>query len=292
MDPIDRFPRATPPSREWEEQPDDGFIGHVGPLWQHRERGLGRYAILPDERHRNWRGVVQGGMLMTLADRAMGSAAREDDPSVKQATAQLDVHFLAPARLGVLLEASCKVVHRTRSLIFMHGVLTQDDNVVATASGVWKAFRPRPESPATEGDAPATLPGGMRDWTELPDDGFLAHAGPMLRHGDGGHRYAFLADARHRNRRGVVQGGMLMTLADRGMGEAARDDAPDIAPATVQLNMSFVAPSRIGGIVEADCSIVSRTRSLVFVQSVLSQAGTVVATASGIWRPKPRVAEG
>jgi uncharacterized protein (TIGR00369 family) len=268
---------------EWEELPDNGFMAHVGPVWRHRESGSGRYAVLADERHRNWRGVVQGGMVMTLADRAMGSAARQDDPDVKQATAQLDVNFVAPAGIGMPLEASCEVVARTRSLVFMRSILMQENRIVATASGVWKVFRPRPEGKATP--APALPESSMHGWVEEIDDGFLDHVGPLWRCRDAAHRYGFVADERHRNRRGVVQGGMLMTLADRGMGGAARGDDPEMAPATIQLNMNFVAAARIGGLVEVDCSIVRRTRTMVFVQAILSQGESVIATATGIWRP-------
>jgi uncharacterized protein (TIGR00369 family) len=266
----------------WEEQPDSGFIGHVGPLWRHREPGSGRYSVLADERHGNWRGVVQGGMVMTLADRAMGSAARQDDPDVKQATAQLDVNFVAPARIGMPLEALCEIVARTRSLVFMRSILSQEKQIVATASGVWKVFRPSPGSMVPSVSAPAY---SMHGWMNQDDDGFLAHVGPLWRHGGAPHRYGFLADERHRNRRGVVQGGMLMTLADRGMGGAARDDDPRMAPATIQLNMNFMAAAYIGGLVEVDCLVVRRTRTMTFVQSTLSQGERVIATASGIWRP-------
>ena len=268
---------------EWEEQPDGGFIGHVGPLWRHRETGAGRYAVLVDERHGNWRGVVQGGMVMTLADRAMGSAARQDDPDVTQATAQLDVNFVAPARLGLLLEANCEVVARTRSLVFMRSILSQEGQIVATASGVWKVFRPR--SASTVSSAPAFPEHQMLGWAEEIDDGFLGHVGPLWRCHEGAHRYGFVADERHRNRRGVVQGGMLMTLADRGMGGAARADDPKLAPATIQLNMSFIAAAHIGALVEVDCSVVRQTRTMAFVQATLSQSERLIATASGIWRP-------
>ena len=58
----------------WSEMPDDGFLALVGPLW-HKETEEGTiYAILTGAKHRNRSGVVQGGLICTLADRAMGMA--------------------------------------------------------------------------------------------------------------------------------------------------------------------------------------------------------------------------
>jgi len=271
------------PQDDWEEQRDDGFIGHVGPIWRHRHARAGRYAVFVDQRHRNWRSVVQGGLVMTLADRAMGSAARQDDPDVRQATAQINVSMVAPARLGIFLEAGCEVVARTGSLLFMRSVILQESQLIATATGVWKIFRPRDTwiGPSV----PAVLQCSMDGWAKEIDDGFLDHVGPLWRSGEAPHRYGFVADERHRNRRGVVQGGMLMTLADRGMGSAARDDNPEIAPATIQLNMNFIAAAQIGGLVEVNCSVIKRTRTMIFVSAVLNQGENVIATATGIWRP-------
>jgi uncharacterized protein (TIGR00369 family) len=125
----------------------------------------------------------------------------------------------------------------------------------------------------------------MLSWVKQNDDGFLDHVGPLWRNRDAEHRYAFFADERHRNRRGVVQGGMLMTLADRGMGGAARNDDPELAPATIQLNVHFISAAHVGFLVEVKCSVVRRTRTMAFVQSTLSQGKNTIATASGIWRP-------
>ena len=272
----------------WIEQPDKGFLGHIGPVLRDADPGAHRYAMMMDGRHANWRGVAQGGVIMTLADRAMGATARIDNPAVRTATAQLNVNFIAGARLGAPVVAECREIHRTRSLIFMQSELSQEGGLVATATGVWKLLAPRPETTAVreaEG-AGETVPPGI-EWRVIEDEGFLAHVGPMLAHCDGGDFYAFQPDDRHRNRRGVVQGGMLMTLADRGMGWTARAGDAATAPATVQLDVSFVAPARIGRIVALQCSVSRRARSLVFVQGVLSQDGVTVATASGIWKPVP-----
>lgn len=124
----------------WDRIPDDGFIELVGPIWRFRSTEVEHYAIYALPKHRNRRGVVQGGMLMTLADRAMGATARKNDPSVAQATVQLNMNFLDAARIGELLIADCRIDRSTRSLVFVGGVLRQGERIVGTCSGVWKIF--------------------------------------------------------------------------------------------------------------------------------------------------------
>jgi uncharacterized protein (TIGR00369 family) len=135
-----------PAAAGWEPYHDEGFVGLVGPFWS-RPWGEDsfRYAFLAEPKHHNRRGVVQGGMLMTFADRSMGMACWYANGRVPQATVQLDVHFIDAVQIGEFVEAKCEVVRRTRTLIFMQGELVVGDRVVATAKGIWKALgKPKP----------------------------------------------------------------------------------------------------------------------------------------------------
>jgi acyl-coenzyme A thioesterase PaaI-like protein len=132
-----------PAAAGWERYDADGFIGLVGPLW-HRPAGDSfRYAFLAEPKHHNRRGVVQGGMLMTFADRAMGMTCWYANERQPQATAQLDMHFVDAVQIGEFVECRCKVVRRTRSRVFMSGELVVGERVVATANGVWKTLGKR-----------------------------------------------------------------------------------------------------------------------------------------------------
>jgi acyl-coenzyme A thioesterase PaaI-like protein len=129
-----------PAAHGWEAYGDDGFIGLVGPFWTRQDGATHRYAFLAERKHHNRRGVVQGGMLMTFADRSMGMTAWYANEKKPQATVHLDVHFIDAVQIGEFVEAHCCVVRRTRSLIFMSGELVVGTRVVATANGVWKAL--------------------------------------------------------------------------------------------------------------------------------------------------------
>ncbi len=130
----------NPATAGWEPYGDEGFIGLVGPFYMRAAGDSYDYAFLAEHKHHNRRGVVQGGMLMTFADRSMGMVCWYANGKVPQATVQLDVHFIDAVKVGEFVEAKCKVVRRTRSLIFMSAELVVGSRVVATANGVWKAL--------------------------------------------------------------------------------------------------------------------------------------------------------
>jgi acyl-coenzyme A thioesterase PaaI-like protein len=121
------------------------------------------------------------------------------------------------------------------------------------------------------------------------DTGFIGLIGPFwsrpikTKMGDS-FEYAFLAQDKHHNLRGVVQGGMLMAFADRSMGRTcfyANEQQPQ---ATVQLDMHFIDAVQVGEFVECRAKVVRRTRALVFMSGELVVGERVVATANGVWK--------
>ena len=54
--------------------------------------------------------------------------------------------------------------------------------------------------------------------------------------------------------------------------------------ATVQLDVHFLQPARIGETVEMDCQVIRETRSLVFLDGAISTSGAAVAMARGVWK--------
>ena len=122
----------------WRLHDTKGFLGLVGPVWERIEEDGPVLAFQAEDKHRNLRDVVQGGMLMTVADRLLGAFARSHNDQRPQATIQLDVHFLAPVHIGDVVLGRARMVRNTRSLMFVTGELTVDGKTVVTASGVWK----------------------------------------------------------------------------------------------------------------------------------------------------------
>jgi acyl-coenzyme A thioesterase PaaI-like protein len=126
----------------WTVIDDDGFIGLVGPFLQRGSFPDLQFAFITDHRHRNLRGVLQGGALMTFADRVLGLTARAGTAATRTATVQLDTHFIDAVHIGTLLEARPRLLRATSQLMFMTTDLTVDGKLVATANGVWKKLAP------------------------------------------------------------------------------------------------------------------------------------------------------
>jgi acyl-coenzyme A thioesterase PaaI-like protein len=125
----------------WTIMPDTGFLGYVGPVWLKDHPDHHRAGFLAEDKHRNRRGVVQGGMIMTFADRALAMAGRHMHDDGPQATLQLDVHFISPGHLGEFIECFSTVTRKTKTLMFITGIVCHRDRVIATANGLWKILK-------------------------------------------------------------------------------------------------------------------------------------------------------
>lgn len=133
-----------PAAHGWAPVADDGFIDHVGPLFVRARDGA--YAFRAERKHANLIGVVHGGMLMSFADRALGETAMRAADGANCVTIQLEMKFIDVGRLGGWLEVRPQVVKRTGSLVFMRGDVCDGARLVASADGVWKILRRRPEA--------------------------------------------------------------------------------------------------------------------------------------------------
>ena len=125
----------------WTILEDDGFLGLVGPFWHRIVDGRHEYSIEGQAKHRNRRGVVQGGLTMTLADRSCGMTARYETGNKYLATVQLDMHFIDGAQIGDTIVSRPRIIRATRSLIFMSTEVSAGDRCVATANGVFKIMK-------------------------------------------------------------------------------------------------------------------------------------------------------
>jgi uncharacterized protein (TIGR00369 family) len=125
----------------WTEVETSGFLNLIGPLWERVVDSNHEYAILTEHKHHNRRDRVQGGVLMTLADRASGMIARQVSGRPTLATVQMDVHFIDAGQIGELLIAKPRVVRVTHTLIFTTTEVVAEGRIVATASGVFKILK-------------------------------------------------------------------------------------------------------------------------------------------------------
>jgi acyl-coenzyme A thioesterase PaaI-like protein len=125
----------------WTMVETTGFINLVGPLWQRMVDGEPEYALVAQDKHHNRRGLVQGGLLMTFADRACGMTARFVSGRPTMATVQLDVHFVDAGKIGEILMARPRVIRTTRSLVFVSTEVRANNRTIIMANGVFKILK-------------------------------------------------------------------------------------------------------------------------------------------------------
>jgi acyl-coenzyme A thioesterase PaaI-like protein len=125
----------------WTIVETSGFLNLVGPLWQRVVNDAHEYAIVAQDKHHNRRGLVQGGLLMTFADRSCGMTARYVSGRPTLATVQMDTHFVDSGKIGEILISKPRVVRSTRSLIFLTTEVTAGERCIAMASGVFKILK-------------------------------------------------------------------------------------------------------------------------------------------------------
>ena len=129
------------PPEGWSTFHDEGFINLVGPLCERRAEGQPRaFGFRAEQKHANLIGLVHGGMLMTLADRALGVASW-DAAEAPCVTIQFDMQFVSAVEISEFVALQPQIVRLTSSLVFTRGDLMVDDRIVAVATGVWKILK-------------------------------------------------------------------------------------------------------------------------------------------------------
>ena len=132
---------ATLKQDGWSIVDTTGFIHLIGPLWERKVDGDYEFALITQDKHHNRRGMVQGGVMMTFADRTCGMTARYVTGRQHMATVQLDTHFVEAGKIGDVLISRPRVVRSTRSLIFVTTEVTVEERCLAMASGVFKILK-------------------------------------------------------------------------------------------------------------------------------------------------------
>jgi acyl-coenzyme A thioesterase PaaI-like protein len=138
---TDKAAAAKLKSDGWKIAETSGFMHLIGPLWERLVDGELEFALITEDKHHNRRGLVQGGVLMTFADRTCGITARFVSGKPTLATVQLDTHFVEAGKIGEILISKPHVVRSTRSLIFITTEVTVDKRCIAMASGVFKILK-------------------------------------------------------------------------------------------------------------------------------------------------------
>ncbi|MGO9029474.1 MAG: PaaI family thioesterase [Acidimicrobiales bacterium] len=101
------------------------------------------------------------------------------------------------------------------------------------------------------------------------------------------------ADERFANPAGIIQGGFLGAMADSAMGAAtvtfASGRGQRVFTSNVEMKTSFLAPARVGAVLECTARVISGGGRVAFAEAEVSdERGTVVARASSTYLFTPR----
>jgi uncharacterized protein (TIGR00369 family) len=122
-------------------------------------------------------------------------------------------------------------------------------------------------------------------------DGFIAVNGPLyVKKLEPGIWLGFRVERRHCNPMGICHGGMIATFCDMLLPISAHYLSPELARRflpTINLQVDYLAASKLGAWVQGEAQLLRATRSLVFMQGVVSADGNPVARVSGIFKIGP-----
>lgn len=105
------------------------FYNLLGVYLQALGPGEADICVVSDEKHTNPMGLLHGGLIMSIADAAMGNAIRSLE--IKGVTVDYSVSFLSTASLGELIQAQGRVVKSGRNIIFAKSTVYAGDKLIA-----------------------------------------------------------------------------------------------------------------------------------------------------------------
>ncbi len=96
-----------------------------------------RLRMAPEHRHTNLLDAVHGGVTLALIDIALFAGMRLllGGDAAGSVTLDLSTQFIGAGRINHPLDAVVEVLRETRRLVFVRGLIEQDDNLVAAFNG-------------------------------------------------------------------------------------------------------------------------------------------------------------
>ena len=121
------------------DETNKGFMKHLGGL-QLKQISETQYEFIVEvkEIHLNTGKIAHGGFLSTIADTGMGTAAHRVAGDRRCVTINLDMKFISAGKLSDKLIGNVKILKKTKTLVFIGCEISNDKEIVVSASGTWK----------------------------------------------------------------------------------------------------------------------------------------------------------
>ena len=121
------------------DETNKGFMKHLGSL-ELKQINSTQYEFIVEvkEIHLNTGKIAHGGFLSTIADTGMGTAAHKVAGDRRCVTINLNMKFISAGKLGDNLKGDVKILKKTKALVFISCEISNDKEIVVSASGTWK----------------------------------------------------------------------------------------------------------------------------------------------------------
>lgn len=136
----------NPGWNHWNLKDDTLFNGAVmGKLITRREDDSCRLRMFPERKHQNLQGIVHGAITLALIDISLFTTMHilgtgNAGPSV---TLELSTQFVGAGDMERPMDSVTEIVRETGKLVFVRGQVVQEDDLVASFSGIIRKFVPR-----------------------------------------------------------------------------------------------------------------------------------------------------
>ena len=119
-----------------------GFMKHNGGLlFKNISENEYQFKTIIKENHLNAAGITHGGFICSLIDAGAGTAVYRATNQTSCVTVSLDIKFISPSRKSDELIGSVQILKKTRSMVFVNCNLKRKDQLIASATGVWKVIK-------------------------------------------------------------------------------------------------------------------------------------------------------
>lgn len=127
----------------WDLVDDTRFNGAVmGRMWTRREAGPNgeqcRLRMIPERRHTNLQEMIHGAVTLSLIDISLFAALRTlgGGNAEMAVTLELSTQFIGAGKVDRPLDAVVELIRETGRLMFLRGMVVQEDYTVASFSGI------------------------------------------------------------------------------------------------------------------------------------------------------------
>ena len=121
------------------DETNKGFMKYLGGLNIEKiDESNYVFTVKVKDIHLNTGKIAHGGFLSTIADTGMGTAAHRVAGDKRCVTINLDMKFISAGKLGDKLKGDVKILKKTKTLVFISCEISNDKEIVVSASGTWK----------------------------------------------------------------------------------------------------------------------------------------------------------